>query len=89
MKAGIADTEKESIARQWHDKHVSAVENNNATINELLEAFFLCGPSPKLHKEKYGSKREVPASRGVMKEAGKCTLLRAVIKQRLVKSITY
>jgi hypothetical protein len=37
-KAGIAD--KTSIARQRHGKRVSAVTNNRATTEELLEAVF-------------------------------------------------
>jgi hypothetical protein len=37
MKAGIADPENPSIARQRHGKHVSVVTNNYATTEELLE----------------------------------------------------
>jgi hypothetical protein len=37
MEARIADPETTSIARQQHGKHVSAVTNNHATIEELLE----------------------------------------------------
>jgi hypothetical protein len=36
MKAGIADPEKTSIARQWHGKHISIVTNNYVTTEELL-----------------------------------------------------
>jgi hypothetical protein len=45
MKAGIANTEKIAIARQRHGKHVSAVKNKHATIEELLEAV------PRQYKE--------------------------------------
>jgi hypothetical protein len=37
MKAGIADPENTSIVRQRHGKHVSAVTNNHAETEELLE----------------------------------------------------
>jgi hypothetical protein len=40
MKAGIADPEMISIIRQRHDKHVSAVMNNNLATEELLEVVF-------------------------------------------------
>jgi hypothetical protein len=41
MKAGIANPQKTSIARQRHGKHVCAVTNNHATTEELLEAVFI------------------------------------------------
>jgi hypothetical protein len=40
MKAGTANPENTSIVRQRHGKTVSAVMNNHATIEELLEAVF-------------------------------------------------
>jgi hypothetical protein len=51
MKAGIADPEKISIARQCHCKHVSAVTNNHATTEKLLEVMFSMLSFPRLYKE--------------------------------------
>jgi hypothetical protein len=50
MKARIADPEKTSNARQWHDKHVSAV-TNNYTTEELLETVFSMWSVPRLYNE--------------------------------------
>jgi hypothetical protein len=38
MKAGIRDSENTSIGRQRRGKHISAVTNKHAAIEELLEA---------------------------------------------------
>jgi hypothetical protein len=35
-KARIADPEKISTARQWHDKHISMVKILNATIQDIV-----------------------------------------------------
>jgi hypothetical protein len=44
MKAGRADPEKTSIARQRHGKLVSIITNNHATTEEeLFEAVFRYG----------------------------------------------
>jgi hypothetical protein len=51
MKAGIAVPEKTSIDRQRHDKHISAVKNNHATTEELLEAVFSMQFVLRLYKE--------------------------------------
>jgi hypothetical protein len=51
MKAGIADPEKTSISKQRHGKHVSAVTNNNATTEGLLEAVFFMRSMLMLYKE--------------------------------------
>jgi hypothetical protein len=40
MKAGLADSGKLSIARQWHSKHISGAMNNHATKCELLGVVF-------------------------------------------------
>jgi hypothetical protein len=51
MKARIADPEKQSIARQRHGKHVSAVTNNHARTGQLLEAAFFMKSVPRLNNE--------------------------------------
>jgi hypothetical protein len=56
MKAGTADPEKTSTARQRHEKHVSAVKNNHATTKELSEAAFV----PRLFKENQRDKLLIP-----------------------------
>jgi hypothetical protein len=40
QKARIVEWIPAAIARQWHDKHVSAAMNKHATIKELLVAAF-------------------------------------------------
>jgi hypothetical protein len=52
MKAGIADSEKTSNARQWSGKYISTITNNSSTIEELLEAVFSIQSVPRLYKEK-------------------------------------
>jgi hypothetical protein len=49
MKAGIAHSEKTSITKQRHGKHVSAVTNNHATKEELLEAVVSIRSVPRLY----------------------------------------
>jgi hypothetical protein len=49
-KVRVGDSEKTSIARQWHSKHVSTVTNNHAT-EELLVVVFSIGSVPRLYKE--------------------------------------
>jgi hypothetical protein len=51
MKAGIADPEKISTARQRHSKHVSAVTNNNIATEDLLEDVFSMRSVPRLYEE--------------------------------------
>jgi hypothetical protein len=36
MKAGIADPEKTSTARQWHDKQISMVKIMNVIIQDIV-----------------------------------------------------
>jgi hypothetical protein len=50
MKARIADQEKTSIARQQLGKHVSAVMNNHATTEDLIEAVFSMQSMLRLYK---------------------------------------
>jgi hypothetical protein len=50
MKARIADPEKTTIARQQHGKQFSAVMNNHATTEELLEAVSFMWSMPRLYK---------------------------------------
>jgi hypothetical protein len=51
MKARIPDAEKTFIVRQRLGKHVSAVTNNHAITEELLEAVFSMQSLPRLYKK--------------------------------------
>jgi hypothetical protein len=46
-----SDPEKTSTSKQRHGKHVSAVANNHATIEELLEAAISVWSVPRIYKE--------------------------------------
>jgi hypothetical protein len=50
-KVEIADPENTSVAYQWHGKHFSAVANNHAATEELLEAVFSMRSVPRLYKK--------------------------------------
>lgn len=52
MKAGIANLEKTSFARQGHSKHISMVTNNHMTTDES-EVVFSMQPVPRLYKENH------------------------------------
>jgi hypothetical protein len=43
-ESGNNGTSSQASFRQRRGKHFSAVTNQHATIDELLEACFLCGP---------------------------------------------
>jgi hypothetical protein len=51
MKAGVAAPENTSITRERNSKHVSAVTNNHAKTEELLEAVFSMLSVPRLYKK--------------------------------------
>jgi hypothetical protein len=51
MKAERAYTEKTSIARQRHCKHIPAVKNNCAKTEKFLETVFSIQSVPRLYKE--------------------------------------
>jgi hypothetical protein len=50
--AEIADSQKKtSLTMQRHGKNISAVQNNHAATEVLLEAVFSMQSVPRLHKE--------------------------------------
>jgi hypothetical protein len=49
MKAGILNPEKTTTARQRQVKHTSAVTNNHARTEELLESGFSMRPMSRLY----------------------------------------
>jgi hypothetical protein len=51
LKAGIVEQEEADIARQRLGKHISAANNQQAKIQELLEAMFSVWSAPKLYSE--------------------------------------
>jgi hypothetical protein len=101
MKAGISDPETTPIASQRHGKHDSAVTNDHAT-EELLEAVFSMRSVPRSYNENQRvflvsrecelvavwSRRSVAAGSGVSNGSGGVSIVEAVTKQRLVKTIT-
>jgi hypothetical protein len=44
LKAGIVEPEVSDVTRQRLGKHISAETNTHATMEELLDAVFLCSP---------------------------------------------
>jgi hypothetical protein len=65
MKARLADSEKISIARQWHSKHISVVMDNHSITGDLLEVVFSMRSMPRLYKENqsdFSVSQELPTS---------------------------
>jgi hypothetical protein len=51
VKAVIVPQEEAAIIRQRRGKHVSAAANQNATIEELLEAVFSVRSAPGIYSD--------------------------------------
>jgi hypothetical protein len=44
VETRIVQREETAVAKQWLGIHISAATNQQATIDELLETYFLYGP---------------------------------------------